>query len=124
MKHIIFIGVTLVILMLSCAGVTDGDLFKSSGTSHEGVVAEVFILEEDGSIHFWQESEHGIIDGSGRIFTHEHSDTLDNYTDFTVIYCHTGQKIDTQLSYADAKLLHNMMLENNQKRPLVIRLGF
>lgn len=126
MKQLIYIGILFVILISGCVRVgAEKNLFKSSDMiSKEAVVAEVFILEEGGSIHFWQESEQGIIGGSGRIFSHEHSDSLDNFTDFTITYCHTGQKIDTQLSYADAKLLHNMILENNQKRPLVIRLGF
>lgn len=125
MKQLMVIGVFFAMLLLGYGQVEDQEhIFKSSFISSEqNVVTEVFVIRADSSIHFWQETEHGVV-GNNRMFSHSHSDTADNYTEFTIQYCNTGRMTLTEISYADAKLLHNMMLEEELERPFMIRMSF
>ncbi len=132
MNKITVLLFALLVGFIGCDLIAGGDRRESLPEttplmSREGVIMEVFILEKDGNIHFWQESAHGIIAESARHFSHEHINPSDStaYTTFKVTYCLTGKEVWDEVSYQDAKFIHNVMKQHKEiHAPVILKLDY
>lgn len=140
MRHTLIVGFVTALLMITGVKlsnmITSDQLISSSGHIISNVMAkdssliEVFVVDEHGRIHFWQETNKGrVVEGSKRYFQHVHP--LDSaaqgaraYKEFTIstdLYQSVG--VPMLVSYDEAKFLNNLLDSTKGLRLIVIKVA-